>query len=207
MTVCRNDSFKAKRRKPRRDRCSDTDSTVLWLLSDKHLMLQVHSVSLSLLSGRGVSTCRALQVRHTADTSKCQSCFSTTASHQHQPAAQPHGDRSGRRDTQTLGMHQAHDRHLANRSQHSKSAHLLSSPIGASRSVDGTRDQGQSSCSFHFNCQQHNNKLHSRLADRPHTSRPAAVTLIGQFNQRDFSKCYHLFLCFVHFFPSDKLCS
>lgn len=102
--------------------------------------------------------------------------------------------------TQTLGTHQAHDRHLANRSQHSKSAHLLSIPIGTSRSVDGTRDQGQSSCSFHFNCQQLNNKLHSRLADRPHTSRPAAVTLIGQFNQRDFSKCYHLFLCFVHFF-------
>lgn len=43
-----------------------------------HLTLQVHSVSLSLLSGRGVSTCRALQVRHTADTRKCQSCFSTT---------------------------------------------------------------------------------------------------------------------------------
>lgn len=43
-----------------------------------HLTLQVHSVSLSLVSGRGVSTCRALQVRHTADTRKCQSCFSTT---------------------------------------------------------------------------------------------------------------------------------
>lgn len=96
-----------------------------------HLMLQVHSVSLSLLSGRGVSTCRALQVRHTADTRKRQSRLSTTASHQHQPAAQPHGDGSGRRDTQTLGMHRAHDRHLANRRQHSKSAHLLSISLGA----------------------------------------------------------------------------
>lgn len=161
-----------------------------------HLALQVHSVSLSLPSGRGVSTCRALQVRHTADTRKRPSGLSTTASRQHQPAAQPHGGGRGRRDTQTLAMRQACDRHLANRSQHSESARLLSIPIGASRSEDGTRARGQACCSFHFDCQQ----AHTEC--RPHTSRPAAGTLIGQFNQRDFSKCYHLFLCFVHlFFP------
>lgn len=111
---------KKKRQEPRRGRCSDADSVVLWLLWDKHprpltwcfrsTQCRCHC-SLNVVSTReGPFRWAKLRIPW-----KRHSCFSMTPSFQHQPedSAQPHGHKHEHRQQKckTFSMHEAHDRH------------------------------------------------------------------------------------------------